>query len=139
MNSINDVLVAALFIYFRTVSPKKKNQQFICFLQSLRTFEAKDAQVCLFAIQKLLTTGKFPDMVKEFSSTTPAQHWKSSRSYELHVAYHKVYSIQVKPTNNLIPYRGNIPTWIWISLFRWMANWLIFNSEEFQKSKFANI
>ena len=27
MNSINDVPVAALFIYFWTVSPKNKNQQ----------------------------------------------------------------------------------------------------------------
>ena len=97
MNSINDVLVAALFIYFWTVSPKKKNHQSGLFLQSLRTFEAKDAQVCLFAIQKLLTTGKFPDMVKEFSSTTPAQHWKSSRSYELHVAYHKVFLYRLNP------------------------------------------
>lgn len=30
------------------------------------------------------------DMVNDFSSIAPAQHWKSSKSYEHHMEYHSV-------------------------------------------------
>jgi len=46
--------------------------------------------VCLFTIIKLLIDNNFLDRVKEFTSTAPAQYWKSSGYFESHVSYHTV-------------------------------------------------
>ena len=50
----------------------------------------KDSQVCLYAMQSLLTNTKVLEIVKDFSSNTASMHWKSSKSYEYHINFHKV-------------------------------------------------
>lgn len=83
---LNNEKLAPLIIVYRVLN-----------LQSLRTFEAKDAQVCLYAIHTLLSNPEFKDMVKDFSSTTAAKHWKEVNAFEAHSNCHKVLFSTIFP------------------------------------------